>query len=343
MSKVSSHEQDTIRYLQCVIKNDDTQSTKIAEFNQSLTAPILNKASDYYCLIESFSLDSLALPIFTYKDNFVITFERLGVDYTEVVPYLSRGLSTIPNSIYNLFQFTDMINATLASLHTLSGASGSVGSEPPFLRYRENTINKFSFYIPTGYDADVFINADLDDLFTFDSIYLGIGTNKTAQLRNVATPFNQETVSSTNYNVLQNQDDTLWRFNDLRGIIISTNTLPITKEIITYGDQSSYISTNVMQRFFEITNIGEGVQKVPLEYVSEYDNYLIDLISPQPLNSIGFRVDVLYKDDTRQPLLLYPNGEASVKLKFIKKSFYFNRAEHENKITPNIGMKQFRR
>lgn len=344
MNNTSSHEQDTVRYLECVIRNDDPQTTKVAEFNQTLTAPMLNKASDYYCLIQSFSIERTALPIFTYLDNFIITFERLGIDYIEVVPYLNRGVSLGgDNGVYNLFQFTDMINASLTNLHTLSGASGSVGTGAPFLRYEPNTANKFTFYIPTGYDGDIFFNAILDDLFTFDTEYYGLGTNKTAEIRNVATPFNQETVSGTDYNVISNQDDSLWRFNDIRGVIVTTNTLPITKEIISFGNESNYISTNVMQRFFEIINIGEGVQPVPLEYVSEYDNYLIDLISPQPLNNIGFRVDILYKNDTVRPLILQPFGEASLKLKFIKKSFYFNRAEHENKLTPNIGMKQFRR
>lgn len=344
MTNYLSHEQDTVRYLACTIRNNFTDRQRIAEFSQALTAPLLEKASDYYVLIQSFTIDRISLPIFTYNDNYIITFDVGGVDSTLVVPFISRDSTSKNQSVYSINQFMDMLNSAFKTLQTMSGATGDLGTGPPFIQYDPNDSNKFNLYIPTGYTADIFFNRDLLNLFKFDAELFGVGIPKAGRIINKVDPFNIINISGTNYNIIENQEDTLWRLNDVRGLILSTNTLPITKEIISFEDQqSNYISTNTLQRFFEIINISEGVQSIPFEYVSQYDNYLVDLNSPNALNNIGFSINVLYKDDSIKPLQLEPGAEASVKFKFIKKAFFFERDLHQNKLTGNIGMKQLRR
>jgi len=340
MSTKESHEQDTVKYLECTIRNNNDTILKVADFNQSLTAPLIEKASDYYVLIQSFNIDRISLPIFTYQNNFVITFER-GGDFTINVPFINRG--GVTNGVYYVNQLVQMLNAALTAGHTASGASGTIGNDPPFIYYNPDVSNKFTLYIPTGYNADIYFNESLADLFAFESEFLGYNLVKSYRIINRLDQFNANTISGTEYNEMENQEDTLWRLSDVRGLIITTNTLPITKEIISFEDQqSNYISTNVLQRFFQLIDVGEGVQSIPFEYVSQYDNYLVDLISPNALTNIGFTINVLYKDDRILPLLLEPGEEASIKLKFIKKAFYFERDVHNNKITPTIGMKQLK-
>lgn len=310
------------KYIECVIFNESDTEGKTATFNQTLLSPLLNKASDYYMEIESFNLDRISIPILDYKNDWIITFERNGVDYQETCQYITRGTSFVSNQgVYNLNQFQDIINQTLESLHNISGGSGNIGVGAPFLRLNPVT-RLFSMYISTGYDADIYFNTPLNSFFSFDVIFSGFTTDKTAQIRNVPNLFNQVTLAGTDYNQIIAIENTLWLLNDLIGVIITSNSLPVQKEIVSFGDNSTFISNSVLQRFFQIFNISEETSKLPLNYVSEQDNYLIDLVSPLPLSTIGFTFNILYKNNDIIPLLLEPKTRGELKLKFIKKSFF---------------------
>lgn len=317
---------DSISYIDCVISND-TPNFIPAVFNQTLTAPLCNKASDFYLLIQSLNFDREFLPILRWQTNkYFISFDLGGTITTLEVPFIARG--PLPaNGIYYLTQLAEMINSALQTLHTTSGATAPTGNDPPVMRY--NSLDKqFSLYIPKDYTADIYFNDALNRLFSFDVNYNLASEPVTAEIINYSTPWNDGGILGpgiTEYNMIPSLENTNWRITDIKGIVITSNTFPVNKEIIAIASESSHVTTNVLQRFFEVVDISEGVQPVPFQYVSEFDSYLIDMVSPKPLTNIGFEAYVLYDDESLELLQIDPGRAASVKFKLIHKSLIQDR------------------
>jgi len=325
---------DSVTYIDCVIVND-TPSFIPAIFNQTLTAPLVDKASDYYLLIQSLNFDREFLPILRWRPNtYFMSFDVGGVITTLEVPYISRGTTT-SDGIYELTVIADMMNSALQTLHTTTGATAPTGNDPPVFRY-DSLAKQFSIYIPKDYTADIYFNDALNRLFAFDVFYDLANEPVTARVINYSNPWNDGGILGpglTEYNMIPSLENTNWRITDIKGVVISSNTFPVNKEIVAIASESSYVTSNVLQRFFEVVDIGEGTQPVPFQYVSEYDSYLIDMVSPKPLTNIGFEVSVLYDDESTELLQIDPGRSGSVKFKLIHKSM----VQHREPIEGDLG------
>lgn len=301
-------------YIDCVITcPSDAVLPKDCIFNQTLTNPLLGKASDYKLIIESFNIDRVYTPLFTYNNDWVISF---GLD-SLIVPFIARDTpltSAYPgNTVYSIYQMQAMINETLSTLHI---SVGNIG-DPPFLNY-DSGPSLWSFYIPQVYPSTIYFNSILYDLFLgLDRFFASTATPRQFAILNNSTPLNSVVIGATTYNRQLSSFSTDFTLPDVIGIVITSSSLPARDGQLAVDTVSSEIKNSILQTFFTITQ-EEPLSLDPFQYTSPQMKYEIDLLSNSDLRQITFEINLLRRDGSITRHKLIAGERASVKLLFRK-------------------------
>lgn len=117
------------------------------------------------------------------------------------------------------------------------------------------------------------------------------------------------------------QFSSLWSWNDLVSIVITTN-LPISPEVITgpISELGQSTSRQIFSDFVPQSSDGREIRNSVL-YTPTAEYRLVDMISDSPIRTMQFEMWWQDNQNTLFPIMLDPFDNASIKLLFRKKSF----------------------
>lgn len=304
---------------------------QIIDFRQSRAQNIINKSNDYYLAITRFSIPHNVIPIFNFEDDKY--FVSIGVGLASPLVYKDQGnpISTVyPNrkGIYYIQQFLDMINTALAIAHGLDPRNA------PRMVLDED--GRFSLIVDTAYipgvPADeIFFSKPLYQLFEgLNSEFISYNSvNKKDYKIIYGDKFNNiftyQAPLVGNYYEMKQENKSQFIWSDVASIAISTANLPCRKEYLGYRSQTN--STNEAQLitdFIPVQSEPSNYDRSNWLYNSGSGFRLVELETDNPLNIIDFRVSIVTKEGTLEPLAIAPGKTASVKFMFIKKSLENN-------------------
>lgn len=334
-------ESDDVIYITATAINN-TGVAKEIEYRQTRSDNILEKASDYYLSVIRFDIPHSTLAIFNFRDNpYYVTIEQAGVDKTVQLIYLDYGNLT-PNldsafqGVYYINQFLEMINTAFTTAHNNPPASPG---NPP--RIVLNTDNTFSLIVDTLYipgTTDIFFNEPLYSFFQgLDSVFIGYNTANFKDRRLIYQRYFDNVFTypaplvGTYYNMRQ-ESASQYLWTNLRTLILTTNEIPITKEYVSIGPNSSSIKNQAITDYIGTQEQDDTYRRMPYEYRAGSGYRLVDLKYDGPLNKIDFKVYAVDQFGFQFPLALAPGEAARVKFMFLKKSLENNEYNGVNKL-----------
>lgn len=347
-------------YLNLVISpsNDSTTISAdqtLCKYDETLSIPVIQNPSEYYCSIIRFSLPIDSIPIMKFPlnvlqnnpliSNLVVGIKYLGGYFAQNVVYVPANNYNPPtpglvspfftseqsaNSYYDIFSIQallDMVNTALA----LANAFAVTLATPPHYVYDSNT-ELISLIVPAAWKATgavLTVNrylknylASFSYFFNADSGLLGYvyDTILSPVVLNVGGFFTyvEEYVSIA-----------LWL--DIRKIIIQTTSIPIMPESVPNQNTTStlqqpgYSGVNSHQTIitdfalsFDLFNQISSV----LVYNPSTQYRLVDMTGNTPLNKIDLQFFYVDKFGFKFPIYINPTQQASVKIAFLKKTLY---------------------
>lgn len=332
--------------------NTTTPSNILAQYDQSLTIPVLKNPSDYYVSIVRFTVPLDTIPIFSfpldvYQNNPNVSLLEIGIQlsgtqYSQKIVFVPPNNLPAPSTIavsppyfnyndvtnpyYFIFCiqcFIDMVNTALAAAFI---AAGSPGGTAPFYIYTEST-QIISLIVTSGFigsGAQIFMNGPLKTYFSsFNFTTLNNSIGAYLYYHNLSTPpygqsspyqFNEE------YNSIS-----LWF--DARKIVIVSNSIPVIQEasptfsnaMVGLNGTANYLPI-ITDYSLVFNNINDASSV--LTYYPSAQYRLTDLKSNAPLTRIDLRFYWLSKNGNLYPIYISPNQSAEVKIGFFKKSLY---------------------
>lgn len=339
-----------------------------AEYSANKTIPIIEKCNDYYCSVTRFDIPLDEVPLYIVpvvpnqpnpnKTIYIIGVIYGGVHYPINVEYIPDNIYPAPaqnksiqviTSYYYCFSFQTLlecINASLLNVLTTSGylATLPVGTKSPFFWYNSAT-NLFMLTVPQQMSTDpiqIFVNEPLQNLF---SSFHFIDRSPTE----ISTDSNQYgadyylILDGTNLNqyitftgvvgtYIQYAQEyvTSIQWVSLRKILVTSNTIPISKEVVPVinadGSQSDITSSiPIITDFLPQIEIAPDTRSIAY-YMPRAQYRLIDLNGTTALNRIDLKVFWEDRLGNIYPLLISCAQQGSLKLAFLKKSLYNNNA-----------------
>lgn len=338
----------------------DFNVAAIAEYRVTKTIPILSKCDDYYCSIIRFAIPLNFVPLYIMPivpnqanpnlTPFIIGITTGGVDFPQPVIFVPKVViapAPIQNQpfqvitpYYYAFEYQLLIDIVNTALAAAFVASGLVGNTPYF--YLDTNTGQIklvvdiSNFAPTATAAapnpipvaTIFMNTDLTTFFSafsgsfnsvspngkdfiFDLVQFGLNTN--------IPPFNIGVVAtqkqfSQEYTVLP-----LW--SSLKKIIITTNSIPIISEYTPTNNSGISSTLPIITDFIPQVELpGESRSIAFYNPTAQYR--LVDLKSPEQLNTIDLKIYWQDIGDNIYPVLIGKYQQANIKLGFFKKSLY---------------------
>lgn len=325
-------QQDNIVYLNSTLYND-TDANISAEYETTLSTPLLDNAGEFYMAIVRFQIPNI-LPIFEFKrNNYYVTLSYTGNDFT--VPLEMKNVdANNPSSlnIYTFQQFVDIINNGLRTAFTNLKAlfPAAPPTEAPFMVFNHET-DIFSLYTQQDYDPvvaggdtiEIYFNYDLYNFFynSFKVENFGINRADNKDYRFVIEDErNNVPVSPVNYYEFRQQITTLYQWYDFESIVFTSSSLPISSEYLTSRSSNG---SSIYQPI--ITDFIPELGKDRSAFIYNADPYrLIDMNGHSQIYKFDFRVLYLNKDGVIKPLIIPPRFAMSVKFVFIRKESYQN-------------------
>lgn len=333
-------------YYNAVIKNDATSTTaRRMDFNEEHSQPIVSNPSEYKLTIVRMNIPADGIPLFYFIDGkYSVTLSYGGDDYREFlayVPVVNPGLFPGVQPIYYYEQFVRSINNAFAAAHTLLKADHPAASDyPPILMFDPRS-QLLSFIVDTSYIntspgcIEIYMNTDLGiffqniSFFTF-SRYSLTGKDDRLLVVNyqnnyypVATDPSVQFVdgSGNSYFALQMTSEfPLYRkWNTLRGILITTASVPIRREILSVNSDIDPNPTfaNILTDYTPQINTNGDVL-TPFYYYPQGPYRLIDLTDSNPLYKFDFRISWVDADGSIYPIFLLPGNEVAIKFLFMR-------------------------
>lgn len=315
------------------------------DFQQTRSDIILENPSDYYLSILRFNIPNNT-PVFLWPNiNGIIdnTQYKVAIEcqFTnthsneQTVDFIQQNFfDSLGNiGVYSYQSFLDMINGALYLAWNSLPNTG--GLPAPFLTINYNTqLISLNIYAsindvlkPSITDIRIFMN---------ENLYLTYFNNFNVYNQSPTSPYdiefiiNQDQYSTVinqtyfNYNFTSQEYINLSRWNEVTGLILRSNNLPVRKEFINNSTVNNNSSTNdfrIQLTDFEPINYGSSTRD-SFQFFTSGEYRLLDLLSKSPLQIIDIKA---YWQDTLQNLYilnLNPGEFMSIKLLFRSKNFY---------------------
>lgn len=350
-------ENDNI-YMNIVMTNTDPYANYPipAQYSETKAQPILKDPSKYYLSVVRFDIPLSEIPIFIFPvvanqsnpnlSPLIIGITNSNVDYPTSLIYTSNNNLPAPQQsslvqvitpYYYVYSYNLMITIINTALSTSFIAAGSPGGgSAPFFQY--NSSNQLislivsAAFINSG--ATIFFNEQLCNyLEAFQTIFLGassIGKNHVMVLSTSGTNgYPSITFPTTpTYFQFTQEYNVIYYWNSLKKIIVSSNSLPTTKEYVPAYDLGSVTQSGVAAAFPIITDYTppfETANSRSIAYYVPTSQYrLVDLTSSTTLYDIDLRIYWQDKYGNNYPLMITAGGSASIKLAFLNKKLYKN-------------------
>jgi hypothetical protein len=317
-------EAQDIVYFDASIQNREDVAREL-NFSQNRGQSILEKANDYYLAVVRFSIphDSIAIFNFQQDDYYVGIGTKTGFQ----LQYVNRGnpfsnLSNTFQGIYSFQQFLDSINNALAAAHAAAPASPG---NPPIMILEED--GRFSLNVDVQYTEEIFFNYRLYQFFLgLDATFLSFSATEGYSIQ-YGFIFNntftyQAPLIGTYYKMLQ-ENKSQYLFSNIKYIVITTNSMPCSKEYLGIGNFNSSNEVQAVSDFIPIQEGYESYDRSPWFYNVESPR-LVDLESDGPLRKVDFRIFLVNRDNFFFPLSIAPGQTVDVKFAFYKKSLFNN-------------------
>lgn len=316
---------DHFIYFNSNLKNTSLTTEDIkAEFEANRRDNILENPSDFVCAIDRFKIPSNLIPIMEFEDNInevIMTYD--GAEVREYVQWVPTSVPQITRQwIFHYQHFLDMLNTTISSVHAaLLILKPALPNDIPFVTYNSDT-NLFDLYFDETWlavdTAKLGFNQPLSSLFEFhrDAILLAnesvdyyelVAENTFNNFIALTTPL---VPYSANFYISHQPFTTINTWSPISRILISTNRLPIRRELIASQQSvSEQILTDFVPNHDDVNN---------LEYIfnAGSGHRWHDLESNQPLKDIDLKIEWENYKGVKHPVLITYNREASIKLLF---------------------------
>jgi len=342
-----NHNGDNIYFDVNIFNN--TNTFKNANYNEARVSNILNNPSDYYLAIDKLRIPSDTIPIFIFRDDtYKVSFSFNGTTRTRSVEYIPILNPITPNDrqdVYSYQLFIEMINAvirdTLIDLQTAIGGplpvpdpNVSTNPVPQFIYSGEN--EPISIRFPEEYSksvvdptVDFFMNYDLYSFFeNFNVEFNGSFTDDASyKIKVYDTGNNYEAISATpsinayNAFVMTQDAPSFYLWYDFKDVIITSNMLPIGKELLGTADQDGADRTLSILTDIDLSFFGTGESK-DIIYIPQPQYRLIDLNSHVELRNIDFQFAFRDRLNNIYQMSLAPKTGLTMKILFIKRSLF---------------------
>ena len=335
--------------------NTVTPLNKVAQYDQSLTIPVLQNPTDYYMSVLRFTVPLDQIPLFSfpldiYQNNPNVSFLEIGiqlagVQYPERIIYVSPNDLSAPTPggsspffnfndvtnpyyfIYCIQCFIDMVNVALGLAFVAAGSPG--GGAAPFYIYTPTTqlISLIATTAFLGSGALIFMNAPLKTYFSSFNFTTtnSINSGPFLYFHNLTTtPYGQ--TSPFKFDEEYNSLD-LWF--DLRKVVLVSNSIPVIQEASpTHSNAAMGLNgtANYLPIISDYSVVFNNINDAAsiLTYYPSGQYRLADMKSNSPLTRIDLRFYWLSKNGYLYALYIGPNQTAEVKIGFFKKELYLN-------------------
>jgi hypothetical protein len=315
MSLINKLDGDNVIYDIVINGKPDIDNKAIFSINRVDT--ILNNPSDYYMGILDFSIPLYAIPLFSFQNNrYSFSLEYDGLTLTTILLWVPETINTSPvfQSVYSYQSFITSMNNALKTLYINMGIAKPLflPTEQPFITLDNNrvVINIQDWYYLNN--SFVCCNEQLFHFLTSIDAYF-INPSFIRFIYNNHMP-SYNRLGNVYYALTQSNND-LSNWSSLSSVIISTNQVPVSGELI--GTQSNDT----------ILVLGDFVSLLTENRISYY-NYiskspirLCNLNSDYPLSSIDAQIRWFNREGDSQIIQIPANMNAYIKLIFVKRSF----------------------
>lgn len=290
--------------------------------------------------------------------SLIIGVSAGGVDYPNNLVFVTQNPDVQPpvqdkpfqvvTPYYYCYSYQNLIDSLNIALLAAWFSAGSVGIYPPFFYLDVNTYLIKLVLTSTFVNSDqvIFINTPLlnfidtfnyitvidktnghDYNFNFSNDYYSYASipDTTIPVPNFAVNFESNLPPTTpSWYIYSQEISTLNYWTALRKIIITSDTIPIVREIISnVYDLSQTISVPIITDFVPTFETANQTRNIAYYYpTSQYR--LVDIIASRALTTIDLKIFWQDKAGNNFPLNLSLYQEASIKLAFVKKTLYKN-------------------
>lgn len=340
-------------YLNLTINPDPSvgERNTVAVFDQTLSTPVINDPSQYFCSVIRFSLPLSEVPLFKFpldvnqnigptswnNSYLIIGVTNAGIQFPQRVVYVPNNNLTPPtpalvapfytndqsiSDYYNIFSIThfiDMINTALAAAVVAAGLAVTA----PFYSWNPQTelisLTVSAAYIATG--STIFMNKYMQNyLSSFNLTYNATTFQYTHRIPAGAGPFTiqQDYISIS-----------LWF--DIRKVILQSKNIPVTPESVPSQNVNNISQlglptglnawTPILTDFIVSYDDANQIKSI-IVYNPQPQYRLIDMTSQTPLQKIDLQFFYLDKFGNKFPIYISPSQQATVKLGFFKKHLY---------------------
>lgn len=329
-----------------------------AVYNETLTIPVLQNPSEYYCSIIRFSLPLETIPLLKFpldvkQNNPLVSYLVIGVETAALVQFPENVIYDPPNNrtpptplptspfftnqqsidgFYNIFSirtFLTMINRALAAA---SLAAVGAGVTSPYYSY-DSTKELFSLNVHSSFlatNAKIFLNRYLINYLNSFPWYLDITTGDQDFLFfHILDPIPLPPIIN-NFSIYVQDYVSISSWFDLRKITVTSTTLPITPESVpvqnpTLGGKSNGLTSYspILTDYLVAFDTTRSVQSTAV-YNPSAQYRLVDMSSSAPLQRINLAFYYHDKFGNQYPIALSPSQEITVKIGFFRRSLYDN-------------------
>lgn len=249
--------------------------------------------------------------------------------------------------------FITMINDALALAYaslTIAGGAGST-TEAPYMTYDPVT-SLFSLWAQQSYYQNanpgnttnilIWMNTSLYDFFSsFNTLFNGfspVGPGQNFAI--VVQPnYNNIPTAPSGYYQMTQEYSTLFEFNSLQSVLFQSANLSVNQESLSSVGMQNIGSTSgnqvaMITDFEPISNSSAGQFRQDLQYNPTAEYRLANLTSTSALTLIDIQVYWVDKKGFNHQLIIYPGDTLTIKIVFIKKSFYGKEVRYV-KVLPN--------
>lgn len=288
-----------------------------AIFNLNRTDSILDNPSDYYIGILDFSIPLFAIPLFSFIDGrykFYLEFDGLRLENTLLWVPETANTSPVFQSVYSYQAFIKSMNNSLKILYDdmVLAKPLFLATEQPFVTLKNNllTLNISEWYYLNN--SFVLCNDQLLNYLTSIPVFYVTPILIRFVYNNHMTSYIRLGIK---YYALTQENIDLANWNSLLSIIISTNQIPISGELI--GTQSN--ETIIV--IGDFVNLNNENRVGYYNYISKSPLRLANLNSSYPMSNIDCQIRYFNREGASEIIQVPANQQALIKLIFVKRLF----------------------